>query len=125
MGLFSSSKSSSSSTNNTTNVDKRIATGEGGFVFQTDGSNSVINFEDINQDVVNEALNLAGSFISEASGIFDKVHESTTQALGQTQMFAQNLFEEKQTPSSDNIRNIIYAITAGVALVGYSYFRGK
>lgn len=125
MGFFDS-KSSSNVTNQTSNTDKRIATGEGGFVFQTDGANSVVNFEDINQDVVNSAMNLAASFIGEASRVFDKAYKTTDQSIASTQALAQNLFEEKNTPSSDNMRNMVYALTAAASVVGVAYiFRRK
>lgn len=121
MGLFSSSKSSSSSNISTTNIDKRIATGEGGFVFQTDGSGSVINFEDVNKDVVEAGISLAAQFIDQAAGVFDKAYETTNQSIASTQSLAQNLFEEKNTPSSDNMRNIVYALTAGASVIGIAY----
>ncbi|MBL4761675.1 MAG: hypothetical protein JKY93_03135 [Gammaproteobacteria bacterium] len=116
-----SSKSKSSNETKTTNIDKRIVADSGGIVLQTDGSNSTILFEDLNADVVTGALELAGTFIGEAAGIFDRASSTTVQALSNTQALAQNLFEEKNTPSSDNMRNMAYALAA-VAMV---YFWSK
>ncbi len=117
-----SSKSSSSNESKTTNIDKRIAAEAGGIVLQTEGSNSTISFEDVNKDVVQAGLELAKTFIVEGGSLFDKALGSTNDALGTTQDLAQGLLEEKNTPSSDNMRKIIYAVTAASAVVGATYF---
>ena len=124
-----SSKSSSANETQTINTDDRVATGDGGIVLQNEGSNSTITFEDVSPEVIEKGFALAASLFEDvlegSASVVNSALNTSNEALSNTQSLAQNLFEEKNTPSSDNIRNIIYALVGGVAVIGIAYFWSK
>jgi hypothetical protein len=118
--------SSSSSSAKTTNIDDRAAVAEGGLLLQAEGSNSSIIFEDVSPEVLQQGFGLAADLFEDvlegSKNIVESALNTSNQALSDTQSLAQNLIEENNTPGSDNVRNIIYAIVGGVSLIGITYF---
>lgn len=121
--------SNSSNATNTTNTDDRVATGDGGIVLQNEGSNSTIMFEDVSPEVLREGFGLASDLFEDvlegSKNIVESALSTSNQALSNTQSLAKNLIEENNTPGSDNMRNIIYAVVAGLSLIGGFYFWSK
>ena len=119
MGFFDS-KSSSSVTTNTSNVDDRLAIGESGLVLQAEGAGSNITFEDVSSEALIAGFDLARDVITQTSTSFGN-------ALSKTQGFVQNIQEENNSPSSDNMRNITIAglLVAGVSIVAIAFNKGK
>lgn len=122
---MSSSKSSSSSSSRTYNTDDRVAVGDQGIVLQNEGSNSTIMFEDVNADILLAGFDLIGDALTGLDKLAENTLNNNSQALNATQELAENLFEEKNTPSSDNMRNIIFAVVGGLSVVGIAYFWSK
>jgi hypothetical protein len=118
--------SKSSSSAKTTNTDARAAASDNGILLQTKGSNSSIVFEDVSPEVLQQGFSLAADLFEDvlegSRDIIKGALNTSNQALSHTQNLAQNLIEENNTPGSDNLRNIIYAIVGGVSLVGITYF---
>lgn len=82
-------------------------------------------FEDVNADILLAGFDLIGDALTGLDKLAENTLNNNSQALNATQELAENLFEEKNTPSSDNMRNIIFAVVGGLSVVGIAYFWSK
>lgn len=122
MGLFGSlfsASSSSSSSNQTTNIDKRIVQGSGGFAISPDSA--TVNLLD--EGAVNAALTSSGKNLSDVLGFANHVFDVGAANVRATSSLVQSAYDNAKG-AGDQKTILVVGVLAGVGVLALVAIRG-
>ena len=122
MGLFGSlfsSSSASSSSNQTTNIDKRIVQGSGGFAISPDSA--TVNLLD--EGAVNAALTSSGKNLSDVLGFANHVFDVGAANVQATSSLVQSAYDNAKG-AGDQKTILVVGVLAGVGVLALVAIRG-
>ncbi len=119
LGSLFSSSSSSSSSNQTTNIDKRIVQGDGGFAISPDSA--TVNLLD--EGAVNAALDNSAKSLGDVLGFANHVFDVGAQNIAASSQLVQSAYDNAKG-AGDQKTILVVGVLAGVGILALVALRG-